>query len=303
MKIAVVGSYGVGLTMFTPRMPHAGETLTGGRFLTSHGGKGSNQAIGAARLGASVALLTAIGADSHGDAARRLWRDEGIDASAVKVVDAPTMVGVILVEGSGENRIIIAPGALEELSVADVEAFRPQLAAADVAIVSLEIPLSTALAALRVASEEGTTTMLNPAPAVPLPAEAWQYVDIVTPNATEAPVILGEAIAPAEPAALAGLLHQRTGAAVVLTLGGQGAVISDSGGTIRVPAAQAAAVIDTTGAGDAFTAALAVAVARGLPLAECVNVAAAAGAHAVAVSGVIDALPSLADLRAAGVHW
>jgi Sugar kinases, ribokinase family len=302
MKIAVVGSYGVGLTMFSSRIPEAGETITGGRFLSSHGGKGSNQAVGAARLGASVALLTAVGADSHGDSARQLWADEGIDASAVKVVDVPTMVGVILVDDSGENRIIIAPGALDSLSVNDVEAFRPQFAVADVVIVSLEIPLGAAMAALRVAKEEGAITLLNPAPAAPLPPDIWQYVDIVTPNATEAPVILGMTASPGlDPDTLARLLHERTGADVVLTLGDEGAVICDSGVPTRVPAVKAATVIDTTGAGDSFTAALAVARAKGLSLLESARVAAAAGAHTVAGLGVVTALPRLADLRAAGV--
>lgn len=302
MKIAVVGSYGVGLTMFTSRIPDAGETIAGGRFLSSHGGKGSNQAVAAVRLGASVALLTAVGADSYGDAARRLWADEGLDASAVKVVDDPTMVGVIIVDASGENRIIIAPGALDSLSVDDVEAFRPQLATADVVVVSLEIPLVTAVAALRIANEEGTMTLLNPAPAAPLPEEVWRYVDVVTPNATEAPVMIGMAAsAGVDPDDLARLLHERTGAAVVLTLGDQGVVICEGGLPTRVPAVKAATVIDTTGAGDAFTAALAVARAHGLSLMDCARVAAAAGAHTVAGRGVVAALPRLADLRAMGV--
>lgn len=301
MKIAVVGSYGVGLTMFSARIPGAGESISGGRFLSSHGGKGSNQAVGAARLGASVALLTAVGADGYGEAARRLWAEEGIDASAVKVVDDPTMVGVILVDDSGENRIIIAPGALDRLSVDDVEAFRPQLAAADVVVVSLEIPLGTAAAALRVAKEEGTTTVLNPAPAVPLPDEIWMNVDVVTPNATEAPVILGLAGTPAlGPYELSRLLRERSDADVVMTLGDQGAIVCDGDGAILVPAVPATAVVDTTGAGDAFTAALAVALAKGLSLLESARVAAVAGAHAVASAGVVPALPRLADLRAHG---
>jgi len=303
VEIAVVGSYGVGLTMFSPRMPEAGETISGGRFFSSHGGKGSNQAVGAARLGASVTLLTAVGADGHGDAGRRLWADEGIDASAVKVVDDPTMVGVILVDGAGQNRIIIAQGALDSLSVTDVEAFRPQLAAADVVMVSLEIPLATALAALRIASEEGATTLLNPAPAIPLPAETWQFVNLLTPNATEGPVILGDAALPVGPAELAAVLHQRTGADVVLTLGEGGAVICDRAGTLHVPAARAAKVVDTTGAGDAFNAALAVGIARGLSLSDSVVAATIAGAHTVARPGVVEALPRLADLRAAGLAW
>lgn len=302
MKIAVVGSYGVGLTMFSARLPDAGETISGGRFLSSHGGKGSNQAVGAARLGASVALLTAVGADGYGDAARRLWADEGIDASAVKVVDAPTMVGVILVDERGENRIIIAPGALDWLGVDDVEGFRPQLAAADVVVVSLEIPLATAAAALRVAKEASAITLLNPAPAVPLPDEIWLNVDIVTPNSTEASAILGLAGLPERiPHEMSRLLRAQTGADVVMTLGDRGAIVCDGNASVLVPAVPATAIVDTTGAGDAFTAALAVARAKGLSLLESARVAAAAGAHAVASAGVVPSLPWLADLRARGV--
>ncbi|MGZ8562811.1 MAG: ribokinase [Candidatus Limnocylindria bacterium] len=302
MKIAVVGSYGVGLTMFSARLPRAGETISGGRFLSSHGGKGSNQAVGAARLGASVALLTAVGSDGYGEAARRLWAAEGIDASAVKVVDDPTMVGVILVDESGENRIIIAPGALDRLGADDVEAFRPQLAEADVVVVSLEIPLQAAAAALRVAKEEGTTTLLNPAPAAPLPDEVWMDVDVVTPNATEAPVILGLTGFPVPgPHELSRLLRERTGADVVMTLGDRGAIVCEGDGCVVVPAVPATAVVDTTGAGDAFTAALAVALATGLSLVASAGVAAAAGAHTVASPGVVPALPRLTDLRARGV--
>jgi ribokinase len=302
MKIAVVGSYGVGLTMFSDRLPEPGETVTGGRFLSSHGGKGSNQAVAAARLGASVALLTAVGRDGYGEAAHRLWAEEGIDASAVKVVDDPTMVGVILVDDRGENRIIIAPGALDRLGVDDVNRFRPQLARADVVVVSLEIPLRTAAAALRVAKEEGTTTLLNPAPATALPDAVWTDVDIVTPNATEAPVILGLAGSPPlEPHELSRLLHERTQARVVLTLGDRGAMVCEGDDCVLVPAVPASAVVDTTGAGDAFTAALAVAWANGLSLVGAAGVAAAAGAYTVASPGVVSALPHLADLRARGV--
>ena len=233
MKIAVVGSYGVGLTMRVPRMPVAGETLSGGTFASGHGGKGSNQAVAAARLGARVSLLTAVGRDRFGADARRLWADEGVDASGVRDTDAATMVGVILVDQEGENRIVIAPGALDELTPADVDAFAGRIAEADMVVVSLEIPLPVAVAALRVAREHGVPTLLNPAPAAPLPDEAWAWIDVLTPNASEARVLTG--LAPNEPATpdqLAALLRARFAGTIVLTLGAEGALV-DRDGVLR----------------------------------------------------------------------
>ncbi len=220
MKIAVIGSYGVGLSMRVPRMPDAGETLTGGTFEVGPGGKGSNQAIGAARLGADVRFLTAIGADDYGRAARELWADEGVDASrVVELIDAPTMAGFIMVEPSGENRIAIAPGALDRLSESDVEAFRDEIAQADVVLVSMEIPMGAVVAALRIGRELGVTTILNPAPAQPLPDDALKNVDIITPNQTEARVILGTDDATTSDAEVAKAIADRVDAAVIMTRG------------------------------------------------------------------------------------
>lgn len=317
MRVAVVGSYGVGMTMRLPRLPVAGETLLGGEYSSGHGGKGSNQAVGAARLGAAVALLTAVGDDPLGDRARQLWEQEGVDASAVVTVpDAATMVGMILVEPSGENRIILAAGALDHLTPAHVAGFAHQLADADIAVVSLEIPLETALEALRIAHRAGTRTLLNPAPAQPIPADAWPAIDVVTPNRTEAAILLGHApptdstgptpgptsgptpgptSGPA-PESLAAELHSRGAGTVVLTLGGDGVITHDDDGTRHVPAAPARTVVDTTGAGDAFTAALAVALAEGAGIGDAIDFAARAGAHTVSIAEVIPALARREDL-------
>ncbi|MYU24685.1 ribokinase [Streptomyces sp. SID8352] len=299
MKIVVVGSYGAGLTMRVPKAPAAGETLSGGVFDSGAGGKGSNQAIGAARLGAEVSLLTAVGDDEFGRAAHELWRREGVGAEHVVTAKAPTMVGFILVEPSGENRIAIAPGALDELDAAAVEAFRAEIASADVLVVSMEIPEEAVLAALRVGRESGTPTLLNPAPARPLPEESWSLIDVLTPNQTEAPVLLGLAedhgLGDEE---LARALQERTGGVVVITRGGEGALVARSSGTSPVPARPARAVVDTTGAGDSFTAAFAVALAEGQPVERAVEFAAAAGAHTVSIAGVVPALPTRAQLNA-----
>jgi ribokinase len=182
-RVAVVGSYGVGLTVELVRMPEAGETVVGRSFRLDHGGKGSNQAIGAARLGAGVDFLTAIGDDPFGHDAIALWQQEGVEARPI-VTDAPTMTAPILVEPTGENRIVVVPGALERLGPEHVDAFSDRIAAADVCVVQLEIPVWTALYALEVAAAAGVRTILNPAPA---PAEPIApHCDYVTPNETEA---------------------------------------------------------------------------------------------------------------------
>ncbi|MGC5342747.1 ribokinase [Streptomyces sp. AM 4-1-1] len=299
MKIAVVGSYGAGLTMRVPRSPAAGETVSGGVFDPGPGGKGSNQAIGAARLGAEVSLLTAVGDDDFGREAHALWRREGVDARHVVTTRTPTMVGFILVEPSGENRIAIAPGALDELGAAAVEPFRAEIASADVLVVSMEIPEETVVAALRAGREAGTRTLLNPAPARPLPEDVWPLIDVITPNQTEAPVLLG--LGPDHGLGdeqLVRALQERTSGAAVLTRGGEGALVARAAGVTRVPPHPAASVVDTTGAGDSFTAALAVALAEGRDLDRAVGYAAVAGAHTVTLAGVIPALPTRDQLNA-----
>jgi len=299
MKIAVVGSYGAGLTMRVPKAPDAGETISGGEFADLAGGKGSNQAVGAARLGAQVAFLTAVGDDDFGRSAQELWNREGIDASEVLVSAKPTMVGFILVEPSGENRIAIAPGALDELSAQTVEQFRAQIESADIVVVSMEIPLDTVLAALRVGRESGTRTLLNPAPAQLLPDEAWSLIDVITPNQTEAPVLFGlDDDHGFSDEQLVDMLRERTGGSAILTRGGRGALVAEHGTASTETIAPLAVdhVVDTSGAGDSFTAALAVAIAEGRSLVEAARFAAAAGAHAVTIAGVIPSLPTRDDL-------
>ncbi|MBH0130033.1 ribokinase [Salinibacterium sp. NK8237] len=297
MKISVVGSYGVGLTMRVPRVPAPGETVSGGTFDEGPGGKGSNQAIGAARLGAEVAFLTAIGDDAFGASARSLWRAEGVNADHVITASGATMVGFILVDPSGENCISIAPGALDELDESSVEPFRTAIADSDIVVISMEIPLSAVEAALRIGRETGTRTLLNPAPAQKLPDAFWPLIDIITPNQTEAPVLLG--LAPDHGLTdeeLVNALRQRTGGVAILTRGGAGALASDADGTIEIAARTVENVVDTTGAGDSFTAALAVALAEGRVLSEAAAFAADAGAHAVTIAGVIPSLPTRSQL-------
>lgn len=291
MKIAVVGGYGVALTMRLERAPGAGETVAGGVLTTGPGGKGSNQAIAAARLGADVSLLTAVGQDAAGEAGRDLWRRENVAASAAVIADAASMTGFITVDGAGENRISIAPGALEALPMSAVEDFRPAILHSDVLLVSLEIPLAVAVAALRIAKESGTTTVLNPAPASELSPETWEYVDVLTPNLTEARLLLGRNEGDgSSPESLARELTSLFAGVVVLTMGADGVRVDDGSEAYTVEAALVERVVDTAGAGDAFTAALGVGLADGLNLRESVRIAALAGAHAVQVAEVVPAL-------------
>lgn len=298
-RIAVVGAYGLGVTMRMPRLPLPGETVAGGALSMGPGGKGSNQAIAARRLGAEVDLLTVVGADSLGRDAVGLWEREGVRAHAVIEGTRPTMSGMILVEeGGGENRIVLDLGALGDLRPSHVDAFAATIAAADLLVVSLEIPLGTALHALHVGHESGVRTLLNPAPApsTAVPAEAWVAVDVLTPNETELDLLLGRDTDGRAVEERAAELHRRTGSDVVVTLGAEGAAVADGGPVVRVPAAAAERVVDTTGAGDAFTGALAVALARGGGLVEAVRLAALAGAHCVGIPEVVPALPHASDL-------
>jgi ribokinase len=270
-RIAVVGSYGIGLTFGVERAPERGETLVGTLFRTDHGGKGSNQAVGAARLGAEVTFLTAVGEDAFGDRAFELWAEERVDASGVVRAALPTMTAGILVEAGGDNRIVIVPGALRALTLAHVDAFAPQIAAADVLLVQLEIPVETALHALEVARAAGVRSVLNPAPAPPTPIAP--AADYLTPNESEA-----FAVEAAE-------------GTLVVTLGEQGARLRGD----QIPAFPARAV-DTTGAGDAFCAAFAVALAEGATDEDAVRWGCAAGAHMVEHEGVILGLPTREEL-------
>ncbi|MEO6942008.1 MAG: ribokinase [Terrimesophilobacter sp.] len=297
MAIAVAGGYGIGMTMRVASAPAAGETVTGAVLAIGHGGKGSNQAVAAARLGASVALFTAVGQDESGRTARQLWAAEGVDATAVIELPGATMTGFIIVDGSGENRITIAPGVLEDIQRDDAELFRSKVRAADVLLVSLEIPLEVAAALLRIAREEGTTTVLNPAPAANISIDVWSLVDVVTPNYSEAMTILGSGSIGVSVAEVARRLQRKTLSTVVLTNGHHGVIVDDGKDHFVVDAVTAQMVRDTTGAGDAFSAAFVVAMAEGRPLRDAVEFAAAAGAFTVSTDGVIPALATRIELE------
>ena len=292
--ITVVGSYATGLTLKVQRFPSAGETVLASGYRVDFGGKGSNQAVAGARLGAQVAFVAKIGKDNFGRMALRLYREEGINTHFIQQTgEQPTGVGFILVEsGSGNNCIALDPGANELLSPADLAECDSSFENARVVLTQLEIPVEAAEAALARGRSRGAMTILNPAPVRPLPQSLLGLVDVLTPNQTEAKVLTGrDPEAHAEPENVARDLLRAGVRKVVMTLGERGALIVSRSSAKHVPAVQVRC-IDSTGAGDAFNAGLAVALAAGENLEEAVEFAVVIGGLAVTKEGVIPSLPT-----------
>ena len=298
-KITVVGSFNNDLVVMTPRMPIKGETVIGGPFVTGPGGKGANQAGAAARLGAYVTMAVKVGTDSFGDQAQANLIKEGIRPDFVfRTEEAHTGVALIFVDEAGENMIVVASGANKLLMPADADRAREAIVEADVLLVQLEVPLETVERAIYLAHEADVKVLLNPAPGQPLSAELLSLVDVLTPNETEAEIIAGSPVRNPQEAETAAqqLLASGVGA-VVITLGAQGALIVTATGTQYVPG-QSVEVVDTTGAGDAFNGALAVALAEGKALSEAVAFANAAAALQVTKVGAAPAMPYRDEVEA-----
>jgi ribokinase len=292
-QIVVVGSYATGLTMKVRRLPSSGETLMGHGYRVDFGGKGSNQAVGCARLGAHVQFVCQIGSDRFGDMAFNLYREEGIGVvHAKRCGDVPTGVGFIVVEEeSGRNCIVIDPGANALLSGANVGEAETALRSASVVLTQLEIPVAAAGCAMELGHANGAITVLNPAPACALPASVLRSVDVLTPNESEAKVLAGyPADARVQPQVVAQELIRSGVKHVVITLGEQGALLVNADSERHFPAVKVQP-IDTTGAGDAFNAGLAVALAQGSSLEQAVQFGTVTGALAVTKEGVIPSLP------------
>jgi ribokinase len=297
-KITVVGSYATGLTMKVKRLPSTGETLLGTGYRVDFGGKGSNQAVGCARLGARVTFIAKTGNDAFGEMAVRLYRDEGIDTASIEQVpSAPTGVGFILVEEqTGNNCIALDPGANDLLDASDVRKHEAAFSGAAVVLTQLEIPVAAAEAALKHARAIDAVSILNPAPVRPLPASLLREVDLLTPNLVEAKVLAGfEHSSTTPPGEIARALLSQGVRQVVMTLGEKGALIVADGFEKLVPAIREVA-IDTTGAGDAFNAGLATALAHGANIEGAVQFGVVTGGLAVTREGVIPSLPRIDDV-------
>lgn len=274
MQLTVIGSYAKALVMTTGRLPVEGETVLGREYRETYGGKGSDMAVQAARLGAHVHYLGAVGTDEHGTEFASLLTAEGIDDSRLlSRPDRPTGVGFILKDDAGRNLIAVDMGANETFTPADVDAAADLVRSADVVLAQLEIPQQTALHALRVAREAGVSTVLNPAPAVDLRSVDLTMVDVLTPNETEARVALGlDPQTRCGVEELAARLLDLGPRAVVITRGETGALVHTAQETTEV-AGFSVDVVDSNGAGDSFNAALAVALGEGQTLAEAARFA------------------------------
>ncbi|HEY2840313.1 MAG TPA: ribokinase [Pirellulales bacterium] len=306
LGIIVLGSINMDLVVQTPRMPAAGETVLGGRFFTSLGGKGANQAVAAARASRSpVTFVAAVGDDPFGrEALELLGREPRLDTRAIRAIDgAATGVALITVDPRGENSICVASGANAQLSPADLDALPDETwRDAGVFVACLETPLATVAHGLRLARERGLLTILNPAPAVARAGsrELLQWVDVLTPNQLEAAALVQELTGEAtqgttDEIALAEQLRSAGTKRVIVTLGAEGCLIVDEQ-VVRAPAHRVTAV-DTTAAGDAFNGALAVALAEGRRLADAARWASAAAAISVTRAGAIASLATREEIE------
>jgi ribokinase len=299
-RVTIMGSYVADLAFRIDRLPGWGETLMGRSFQLGPGGKGSNQAVAAARAGASVAFISKLGPDPFGDIARTLYRDEGIDTQFVFSTPNPTGAAAIIIDAvKGENAIIVVPGACFELTPAEVDQATALIAASGIFVAQLELPLPTVEHGLKLAHTHGVPTILNPAPATTLPNSIYPFCDYLTPNETEATALTGIPItdlASAEQAAAA--LLARGVRNVILTLGAQGALIKNHTLTRHVPAVDAGPVVETTGAGDAFNGGLATALSEGMNLVEATQFACAAAGISVTRPGTAPSMPHRPEIDA-----
>lgn len=290
--ITVVGSFAVGMTLRTARMPVFGETLFGSDFDMGPGGKGSNQAVGVARLGARSFFAGIIGDDKLGEIATELYATEGVDTTYLKKTrDMATGVGFIILNERGENGIILDMGANELMDTAFVTGVEAQIARSDVVMSVLELPVEAAARAMELGKKHGVQTILNPAPATRLSDDVLKHVDFLTPNETELRILMGLAPDDLTPTVeLAARLRARGVGNLIVTRGEKGALVLTGAEAVEVPAVSPGEIVDTTGAGDAFNAGLAVALAEGRDLADAVRYANCAGAIACTRLGVIPSL-------------
>ena len=290
-SVVVIGSLNVDLVVSTDRLPAPGETVLGGQFAVHQGGKGANQALAAARAGAQVTMIGAVGTDEHGEHAVAALASEGIDVTRIRRVEnEPTGVALIVVGPRGENQIAVAPGANGSLELDDDD--RTLIQAADVVLTNHEIPQAVVLDALRAARDGGTLGILNPAPAHAIAAEVMALGPILTPNEHELVVAIGND----ETAPALDELAGRHAGPIIVTQGPAGALLADGETRERFAGFAAPNVVDTTGAGDTFCGVLAAWLAAGAALPEAINAANAAGALSVSAAGARAGMPSREEI-------
>ena len=271
--VAILGIFVADLAFRAGRMPGIGETIAGSGFKMGPGGKGSNQAVAAGKLGADITFLTRLGVDAFADMAKHTWKDAGVKSAVIDTPDSYTGAAYIFVEeGSGNNAIIVSPGAAMLISPVDIEAHAELIRSAGVFVTQLEQPIDAALKALEIARGAGVTTILNPAPAAKLPDRIYALCDYLTPNETEAEELTGLKVSSVDDArAAAGKLLDKGVGTVIVTLGDKGALLQSKNRSDHIPAISAGPVVETTGAGDAFNGGFAAAIARGAAPLEAVR--------------------------------
>jgi ribokinase len=299
--IVILGVFVADAAFRCDRLPRLGETLIGGGFTLGPGGKGSNQAVAAARAGGDVGFLARIGEDTFGAMGLATWAEAGVTPLVIRDPHRATgAAGIFIEETEGRNAIVISPGAAAAISVADVEAQAAVIRTARVAVTQLEQPLEVAHRFLQIAAAGGAATILNPAPAAQLPEGMLALCDYITPNEAEAEALTGIVVTDPDSAAEAAgaLMAQGVRRAAIITLGGNGALLLDAAGARHVPPIQAGPVLDTTGAGDAFTGGLACALAQDMALDEALRFATAVAALSVTRTGTAASMPAREEVMA-----
>lgn len=297
--VAILGVFVADLAFRSSRMPATGETIAGSGFAMGPGGKGSNQAVAAARVGAAVTFISKIGRDAFGEIALATWSREGISARAPQSETHPTGAAFIFVnEMTGENAIIVVAGAAGTISLSDVDDAADAIRGAKVFVTQLEQPPDAALRGLRIAKQAGVTTIFNPAPAIRFEETVYGLCDYITPNESEASALTGLQVASVDDArrAAEAFLTKGVGAAVI-TLGEKGALFHARSRSIHVPAFAAGPVVETAGAGDAFNGAFAAALARGDDPIDATRFACAAAGLSVTRPGTAPSMPTLAEVE------
>lgn len=297
--IVILGVFVADTAYRAPRQPRMGETLLGTAFKLGPGGKGSNQAVAAARLGGDVSIITRLGRDPFADMALAVWAEAGVKPAVIETPDSYTGAAYIFVEeATGDNAIIVSPGAAMLISPADIDANDRLIRSAGFFVTQLEQPIEAAMRALALAREADVRTILNPAPAAKLPDAIFPLCDYVTPNETETEALTGIKVDSVEGArrAASSLLDKGVGT-VIVTLGERGALLHGRNHSEHVPAFAVGPVVETTGAGDAFNGGLAVGLSRGLGELEAVRFACAAAGISVTRPGTAPSMPSLAEVE------
>ena len=299
-KIVILGVFVADTAYRAKRQPRMGETILGESFALGPGGKGSNQAVAAAKAGGDVHFVTRLGDDPFAQMARDTWAAAGVTPAVT--VDAESYTGaayIFIDDETGDNAIIISPGAAGRISVDDVEAQADLIQSADVFVTQLEQPMSAAGRALEIARAGGTKTILNPAPAAELPDGMLALCDYVTPNESEAEGITGIAVeTPDDASRAADALMARGVGAAIITLGAQGVFYKDKDTALHVPAIRAGDVVETTGAGDAFNGGFAVALAEGMSPKDALRFGCATAGISVTRLGTAPSMPDRAEIDA-----